>query len=355
MPRPKVSIIVPVFNAAPYLHACLDSIVGQTLSDAEIICIDDGSTETSGSILAGYAARFPHIRILTQPNAGAAAARNAGIAMAQGEYLSFLDADDTFAPDLLAKAWQTAQNADADVCIFRSCIYDERTGKTKEHHRAFQKQWLPARHPFSMQDMPEKLFQTFQGWAWDKLFKTSFLQKHDLLFPALPNSEDMMFVFGALVQASRIATVDEILLTQRGGNSCSLSHRRSKAPLAFYEALLALHNLLKKEGMRGQLHASFANWAVEYSLWNLKTLEEAARQTAIRHLVDRGLQALGIDNLTYGQAFDKKQFRKLRTLLYPSSPLLRSKWRPWSMNRHQTLGMPAPHTPSEPHHQPPSV
>lgn len=338
MPRPKVSIIVPVFNAAPYLQACLDSIVGQTLGGKEIICIDDGSTDASGSILADYAARFPEIRHMTQSNAGAAAARNAGLSMAQGEYLSFLDADDIFAPDMVSKALSAAQERDADICVFRSCIRDEHTGKRSEHIRAFQQQWMPRQNTFSGRDVPEKLFQIFQGWAWDKLFKTSFIRQHGLTFPLLPNSEDMLFVFGALALASRIATVGDILLTQRGGNRSSLSHRRSKAPLAFYHALQALHGLLTEHGTRNMLHESFANWAVEYSLWNLKTMEEEAKQAAIQTLVDGGLQMLNIDSLTYGEAFSKKQFGKLHALLYPDKPLRRCKWLPWLTDRHQTLG-----------------
>lgn len=338
MPSPKVSIIVPVFNAAPYLRACLDSIVGQTLSGKEIICIDDGSTDASGSILADYAARFPEIRLITQANSGAAAARNAGLSLAQGEYLSFLDADDIFAPDMVSKALSTAQEHDADVCVFRSCIHDEHTGKRREHTRAFQQQWMPDRNVFSGQDVPDRLFQIFQGWAWDKLFKTSFIRQQCLTFPLLPNSEDMLFVFGALALASRIATVDDILLTQRGGNRSSLSHRRSKAPLAFYQALQALHDLLSERGIRHMLHQSFADWAVEYSLWNLKTVEEEAKQTTIETLAASGLQMLDIASFTYGESLHKKQFVKLRAMLYPNRPLRRCKWFPWRIDRHQTLG-----------------
>lgn len=355
MPRPKVSIIVPVFNAAPYLQACLDSIVGQTLDGKEIICIDDGSTDASGSILAAYAARFPEIRLITQSNAGAAAARNAGLSAAQGEYLSFLDADDIFAPNMVSKALSAAQKHDADVCVFRSCIRDEHTGKQREHTRAFQQQWMPHKNTFAVHDVPEKLFQIFQGWAWDKLFKTSFIRHHGLTFPLLPNSEDMMFVFGALALASRIATVDDILLTQRGGNRGSLSHRRSKAPLAFYHALQALHDLLTEQGTRTLLQKSFANWAVEYSLWNLKTMEEDAKQTAIQTLVTDGLHVLNIASLTYGETFSKKQFVKLQSLLYPDKPLRRCKWLPWRMDRHQTLGQPDSHHSGTSSHQFPAA
>ena len=91
---PKISVIIPVYNAAPYLRTCLDSVLGQTLREIEVLCVDDGSTDESAAILAGYAARDPRVRVLTQANAGQGAARNRGIELARGEFVYFMDADD---------------------------------------------------------------------------------------------------------------------------------------------------------------------------------------------------------------------------------------------------------------------
>ena len=97
-----VSVIVPVYNVEKYLAACLDSALMQTLSPLEIVCVDDGSTDASPAILAEYARRDARIVALRQPNGGLSAARNAGMAAARGEYLLFLDSDDTLAaPDAL--------------------------------------------------------------------------------------------------------------------------------------------------------------------------------------------------------------------------------------------------------------
>ena len=83
----KVSVIVPVFNAAPYLRRCLDSLLAQTLKEVEIICVDDGSTDGSGDILDAFAGRDARLRVVHRPHAGAGAARNAGLGLATGEYL----------------------------------------------------------------------------------------------------------------------------------------------------------------------------------------------------------------------------------------------------------------------------
>ena len=105
----KVSVILPVYNASDYLHQCMDSIVGQTLKDIEIICVDDGSTDNSLDILKEYEQKDKRVKVIQQKNAGAGAARNNGLSIATGEYLSFLDSDDFFEPDMLEKAYEKAK------------------------------------------------------------------------------------------------------------------------------------------------------------------------------------------------------------------------------------------------------
>lgn len=97
---PKVSIVIPIYNTELYLRECLDSVINQTLTDIEIICVDDGSTDGSADICWEYAAADSRIRVITQKNSGAAAARKAGVMAASGEYLGFVDSDDWIEPDM---------------------------------------------------------------------------------------------------------------------------------------------------------------------------------------------------------------------------------------------------------------
>ena len=115
---PKISVIIPVYNAEQYLRKCLDSVVSQTFRDIEIICVDDGSTDGSGAILDEYAAKDNRIVVIHQANAGVAAARNTGLKSAQGEYLAFLDSDDAYNPQLCELAYNRACQSGADIVKF---------------------------------------------------------------------------------------------------------------------------------------------------------------------------------------------------------------------------------------------
>ena len=100
MDNPKVSIIVPVYNVESYLAQCLDSLIEQTLTDIEILCLDDGSTDGSPELLDAYAAKDARIRALHRENCGVAETRNVGVGLARGEYILFVDSDDYIAKDL---------------------------------------------------------------------------------------------------------------------------------------------------------------------------------------------------------------------------------------------------------------
>ena len=136
---PKVSVITPVYNVETYLRQCLDSVLNQTLRDIEIICVDDGSTDGSAAILEEYAAKDSRIKVVKQENAGAGAARNAGLSVAKGEWLSILDADDEFSPNMLSEMVEAGERNSADV-VACTMVKDG------------------------------DIFQCWRGWAWDKLF-----------------------------------------------------------------------------------------------------------------------------------------------------------------------------------------
>lgn len=113
---PKVSVIVPVYNAEKYLRECVDSILGQTLADLELILVDDGSTDSSPAICDRYAEQDARVQVIHKPNGRAASARNAGLRAASGEYVAFVDSDDWISPEMYKKMLETG--ADVTLCDY---------------------------------------------------------------------------------------------------------------------------------------------------------------------------------------------------------------------------------------------
>ena len=116
---PRLSVIIPVYNAEPYLRRCLDSVLTQSCRDLEVICVDDGSTDGSAALCDAYAAADPRLRVIRQENLSAGAARNRGLAAATGEFVHFLDADDWLEPGLYDHGLGLMEKKRADVCLFQ--------------------------------------------------------------------------------------------------------------------------------------------------------------------------------------------------------------------------------------------
>ena len=128
---PKISVILPCYNVAPYIGACLDSLLNQTLVDIEIICVDDKSTDDTLDIIQKHVKRDTRIKLIAQQkNQGVSAARNAGLDVATGEYIGFVDPDDYVDLDFYEKLYNTAKQEDADIVKADLVIVDVSGGRT---------------------------------------------------------------------------------------------------------------------------------------------------------------------------------------------------------------------------------
>lgn len=270
---PKISIIIPIYNAEPYLKQCIDSILNQTLKDIEVICIDDGSTDNSFRILQQYEKNDPRIVIHKQPNRGAGAARNTGLAIAQGEYLSIVDADDFFEPCMLEIAYKQCEKNHADFCVFRSDEYDDKTCHYLDSLWTIEQKYLPEKNPFSAQNVTKYAFQLFNGWAWDKLYRRSFVEHNQLSFQEIRTTNDAFFVFLSTLQAKRITVINEILVHHRINVSTSLTVTREKSWECGWKALELIKKELKKRKQYEMYKQSYLNFAMSFLLWNYYTLQ----------------------------------------------------------------------------------
>lgn len=212
--RVKVSVIIPVYNAEKHLRECLDSVAGQSLREIEIICVDDGSTDASLRILEEYAAKDSRFRILHQKNQFAGVARNNGMKIARGKYLSFLDSDDFFEAAMLEKMVRRAEDADAEIVV---CDFWEFAGINSPENKKreigvsrnfFAKRKLRCKHVFSFKDALKSVsIERFALAPWNKLFRREFIDSIGNKFSNTRIANDLAFVAFALFLAERIAII----------------------------------------------------------------------------------------------------------------------------------------------------
>lgn len=315
MDNTKISVILPVYNVEKYLRQCLDTIIGQTLKEIEILCVDDGSTDNSAKILEEYAQKDQRVKVFTQKNAGAGAARNLGLRHASGKYLSFLDSDDFFEPDMLEEAYEQAERYEAEMVVFRSNQYLTEKDEYKETPWTLRKQELPPYAPFGRRQMTDNIFKVFVGWAWDKLFLKSFIDEKNITFQEQRTSNDLFFVFSAVATARKIAIVDKVLAHQRRDAKDSLSKTREKSWNCFYVALTALRERLKQEGLYNEVEKDFINYALHFSLWNLNTLAEPTQTTLREKLLGEWFTDLGITGKGRDYFYNKSEYEQYEKLL----------------------------------------
>lgn len=305
----KISVIIPVCNAESYLRECLDSLLMQTFKDFEIICVDDGSTDTSLGILDEYVTKNSHLLVLRQQNHGAGVARNKGLEVARGEYVIFLDADDFFAPDLLEKLYAQAVCSEADIVICNGRAYNTSSGQYKNVANYLRTSLVKGMPVFSRLDLPEQIFTVTNPVPWNKLFRRSFLLREQLRFQPLQNCNDLYMVLLSLCVAERISSIDEPLVSYRENSGRNLQSRKRVAPLCFIEALEALYDELHRRGLFEAVEKSFVNMAVRMTAWNMITTRGwDSRNKILRELEKKHFTRMGVFAYSKGDHVERKQY-----------------------------------------------
>lgn len=223
----KVSIIMPVYNVEQYLEESLNSVLDQTLRDYELICVDDGSTDKSSEILKSYQKKFKRMLIVNQDNKGAGYARNHGLEYASGEYVYFMDSDDTCKKNLLKDAVHKAEEEDADiVCFHFNRITSD--GEIKKLY-GFHWAWLPEGITvFNYKNCPTRILSIVNPTPWNKLYRRQFIIDNNLKFEEISSTNDITFAAVSCAKAQRIAWLYEYLYNYRVGHGNTITSKKTK-------------------------------------------------------------------------------------------------------------------------------
>lgn len=180
---PKISVIIPVYNTAKYLMECLDSVIAQTLEDLEIICVNDGSTDLSLEILKEFARKDSRIKLINQNNRGVSAARNAGLKIATGKYVGFVDSDDTVDAEFFKKLFTAAEEYKCGL-VFSNSFNTDPVEKDKKYNILEILQII----------LPTYFQKDLYNCIWNKLYSNKIIKDNDLQFPlGLKLGEDAIF------------------------------------------------------------------------------------------------------------------------------------------------------------------
>lgn len=232
---PEVSVIIPVYNGEKYLKECLDSVLAQTMSDIEAICINDGSTDDSLKILQEYQNKDRRIKIINQSNQGQAVARNRAFAAAEGRYIGYVDCDDWIPKDFYEKLYNAAEKTDADIA---GCnIISVKENETK-HMLKLKKQKV-------YQTTPDK-YKAFNvpklNYIWNKIYRRDFMQKHHIFFPEGMFFEDILFTHQALDCCAKAVTVPDTVYFYRQNPDSTVNTMNETKERQFKQALIDAQN-----------------------------------------------------------------------------------------------------------------
>ncbi len=256
---PQVSIIIPVYNVEQYLSQCLDSILNQTFNDFECICINDGSTDNSLSILCEYAAKDNRIKIIDQKNKGLAYTRNVGIKNSIGQYLLFVDSDDWLTKDCLYKSFNKIKETSSDVVQFNYKFYYSKENKYVSK-RVFESEKIKEEDTISA-----ILQKSYEGPIWRRIYKRDILLKNNLFFYEGRVSEDGVFSAVLFLYTKKIVYIEDELYIYRKQTASAITSNLSKL---FVDWFYNFFTMIKDIKNRGFLSEEAIKWCIHVFCWD---------------------------------------------------------------------------------------
>lgn len=206
----KISVIIPVYNVEKYIHECIDSVINQTYTNLEIILVDDGSTDSCASICDAYAKKDSRIRVIHKENGGLSDARNAGLEIATGKYIGYVDSDDYIAPDMYECLLKACEENDAEIAICRFHIFIDKVqtdGNIIKGNKIYNSKEILSAY------IDENGEELITPSAWSKLYQRECIK--GLQFPKGKLCEDIVYTTKAFYNAKKISYVDRELYFYR--------------------------------------------------------------------------------------------------------------------------------------------
>ncbi len=279
MGSPTVSIALPVYNVAPYIRDCLDSVIGQDFQDLEIICVNDGSTDESPKILEEYARRDPRIRIVHQSNKGLASTRNTALQHVTGRYLLHVDSDDILRRDAVSTLYEECERTGADFIVFYHDMIED--GRVFDSWYYDFDQW--SLEPKTT--IEQKLEILHYHYSWSKFFRMDFLRRHDFRFPDGLQFDDNIYHWRVLLAADKVAIVPRKLYRYRVRSGSIMSHR-GKHHLDIFYIFREGKKVFRENGAYDAVFQDFMQYKMNLQYFWTRDIEPRYRRLAYAGIID---------------------------------------------------------------------
>lgn len=318
--EPEITVVVPAHNCVRYLSECIESILLQSFANFEVICVDDGSTDSTAEMMDCFAQADCRITVIRQQQSGAGVARNNATAVAKGKYIVYVDSDDKIKSNYLQKLYETAEDNQADVVITQRMSWFG-TGDGHVMRNWIADKRIPQKKAFCCADAPDYILNFTDGAPGGKLFRREFLLKHGIRYLPIKRSEDFYFVFSSFVLAEKLYYLDAPGYYYRKNNVMSLENTKDETPLLFWEATLMLKERLQEIGCFEAIKRSYLNNAINRVAFNLKAVKSFSGFAAVFELL-REIQAKELEVYDHEKKyfFDEASYGYIMKLLKYETP-----------------------------------
>ncbi len=273
----KVSIVIPIYNVEKYLRQCLDSVVNQTLTDIEIICVNDGSKDSSLAIMQEYAAKDARVKIIDKPNSGYGNSMNRGFDMAEGEYIGIVESDDYADADMFETLYRVAKEEDADVVKGGFYYYFSKPEETNEpapiaSHVMCSRTFCPTRDFKERREMAD--FFNIKPTIWSAIYRRDFIRSEGIRFNETPGAsyQDLSFTFKVWALAQRVRLVERCFLHYRQDNEQSSVNSPGKVYCVYDEYCEISRFLDTHPTLKGKLEGIKNRLKYDSYMWNYERL-----------------------------------------------------------------------------------
>ncbi len=254
---PQISVIIPVYNVENYVEKCLRSILEQTFTDIEVICVDNGSSDNSLKVLENLAAEDSRVRIFSMANQGPGACRNKGLDEAKGEYILFVDSDDFLAPSACETLLNALKKDNLDIVVCRFYNYHNDSGQAAPSSAGLElahKDTLDRDKGDSVEEFAKFAFAC--SFVWGRLYRREIIENNKIRFPS-GIVEDVPFIVMCFVQARRVKRIPDLLYYYRVGRPGSISGKAERMLLDGIKNFGMLEDNLREYGVFEEVKETF--------------------------------------------------------------------------------------------------